>query len=118
MSKIEVRKSLENWSKEVKRKIEERIRTTDTIDTGALLKSIKYEYPKYSGSNKEWFVEFSMLDYGKYLDDKPNPRVKKQPVPPRHFFEKVIEDMSEQKLEEYLYEEIFLDIQKKLQPKK
>jgi len=117
MSKIDVRKGLRRWGADTKRKIEQRIKETDTIDTGALLRSIEYTQPKYSGGSGEWYVDFSMLDYGKYLDNQANPRVKKQPVPPRHFFEKVIDDNADN-LEDYLYEEIYLEIEKKLQPKK
>lgn len=117
MAKIDVKKGLKRWSEDTKRKIEQRIRDTDTIDTGALLRSINYSYPRYSGGEKSWYVDFEMLDYGKYLDNQPNPRVKKAPRPPRHFFEKVIEDQADQ-LDEYLFDEIYLEIEKKLQPKK
>ena len=117
MSKIDVRKGLRKWGEATKRKIEQKIKETDTIDTGALLRSISYSQPKYSGGDGTWYVDFSMLDYGKYLDDKPNPRVKKKPVPPRKFFAQVIEDMADDELENYLYDEIYLEIEKKLQPK-
>lgn len=117
MAKIDVKKGLKDWGADTKRKIEQKIKETDTIDTGALLRSIDYSYPRYSGNDKTWYIDFSMLDYGKYLDDKPNPRVKKQPVPPRKFFAQVIEDNAD-KLEDFLYDEIYLEIEKQLKPKK
>jgi len=108
---MKVKKGLKKWGADTKRKIEQRIRETDTIDTGALLRSIEF----FEIGNR--YIQFSMLDYGKYLDNKPNPRVKKQPVPPRHFFEKVIEDNADN-LEDYIYDELYLEIEKKLKPKK
>ena len=115
--KIDVRKGLKLWGEDTKRKIEQKIKDTDTIDTGALLRSIEYTQPKYSGGSGTWFVDFSMLDYGKYLDDEPNPRVKKRPVPPRKFFAQVIEDNAD-RLEDFIYDEIYLEIEKQLKPKK
>ncbi len=90
---IDVNKQLRNWAFVTTDKIRQRIIVTDTIDTGALLASIKYQQ---NGRR----VTFSMLDYGKFTDS-PNPRVKKTPLPPRNFFNKVIEDMGEE-LEDYL----------------
>lgn len=116
MSKIDVKKSLSRWGKDVKKKIEQRIIETDTIDTGNLLRSIEFDSPRYSGGSGTWFVDFSMLDYGKYTDLR-NPRVKKLPIPPRNFFFKLIEDEADN-LEDYLFDEIYLDIEKKLKPKK
>ena len=112
MSKIDISKGLKSWAEQTKTKIEKKIVDTDTIDTGALLKSIVYKTPSYSGSSKTWFVDFSMLWYGKFTDE-PNSRVKKQPKPPREFFNKLIEDESD-KIEDYIEDEIYFSIQKKL----
>lgn len=99
-------KELRNWSFVTTNKIRNKIIETDTIDTGALLASIKY----FQSGN---FIRFSMLDYGKYTDEF-NPRVKKKPVPPRNFFNKVIEDMGDE-LEDYLLGDIELEIDKMLE---
>jgi hypothetical protein len=112
MSKIDIRKGLTEWGQMVKRKIEAKIIATDTIDTGALLRSINFEYPKYSGGEGKWFLSFEMLDYGKYTD-LDNPRVKKSPKPPRNFFHKLIDEETE-KLEDYIFEDIYKSVEKKL----
>jgi hypothetical protein len=120
MSKIDINKGLLKWGNDVKKKIKQRIVDTDTIDTGDLLKSIEFKHPRYSGSNKEWFVDFSMLDYGKYTDLPPSKggssRIKKSPVPPRNFFHSLIEDELDN-LGDYIEDDIYLDIQKKLNSK-
>jgi len=111
-TKIEISKSLDNWARNVVEKIRNRIVATDTIDSGELLRSIEYKRPAYSGNSKTWFVDFEMLDYGRYTDES-NPRVKKSPKPPRNFFNKVIEDETDKLLDE-IEDEIYLDIFKKL----
>lgn len=108
MAKIDIRRSLIEWAKDTQTLIKDRIVMTDTIDTGALLKSIRYINPEYGGSQRKWFIDFEMLDYGKYTDEY-NPRVKKEPVPPRNFFKESIKVMGE-RLEEYIDEEIDREI--------
>jgi hypothetical protein len=103
---INFNKSLRNWAFVTTNKIRNRIIETDTIDTGDLLASIKYIQ---SGN----FIQFSMLDYGKYTDN-PNPRVKKTPRPPRNFYNKVIDDMGDE-LEDYLLKDVELEIEKALE---
>lgn len=103
---INLNKSLRNWAFITTDNIRKRIIETDTIDTGDLLASIRYIQ---SGN----FIQFSMLDYGKYTDEA-NPRVKKRPRPPRNFFNKVIENMSNE-LDEYLLGDVELEIEKMLE---
>jgi hypothetical protein len=120
MAKIDISKGLRKWAEDTKKEIIDKIRETDTIDTGALLRSIDYSQPRYSGSNKEWFIDFSMLDYGKFTDLPPgkggSSLIKKSPVPPRNFFHKLIEDRRDDLLD-YIENEIYLDIEKKLKNK-
>lgn len=106
-TKLELRRSLTKWSSDTRNKIRQRIVETDTIDTGDLLRSIESSQPRFSGSSG-WYIDFSMLDYGKYTDLY-NPRVKKLPVPPRNFFFKLIENEME-KLEDEMYDDIVLSI--------
>lgn len=101
MRKLDLKKSIKKFAEDTKQKIKDEIVRTDTIDTGDLLRSIDY----YQAGN---FVQFSMLDYGKYTDQGT-----RYIQPPREFFNKVIEDNSND-FESYIEDELLLEIEKML----
>lgn len=99
--KIVLSKSIKKFAKDVEGEIRNGIIRTNTIDTGDLLRSID----SFQVGN---FVSFTMLDYGKFTDEGT-----KYIQPPRKFFNGVIEDMVDE-FEDYIEDELFLEITKKL----
>jgi hypothetical protein len=95
---ININKSLKKFAIDTKREIENDIIRKNVIDTGDLLRSIKY---LQVGS----FISFSMLDYGKFVDEGTDF------IKPRKFFNDVINEMSDE-LEDYLLGDVELEIEK------
>jgi hypothetical protein len=93
---MKVAKSLQLYGRTVQSRIENKIVETDTIDTGDLLRSIKY----YQIGN---YIQFSMLDYGKFTDEG-TIRIK-----PRKFFNEVIDDSADL-LEQMIFRDLELEI--------
>lgn len=112
MGKIDINKGLTKWANETENLIRYRILETNTVDTGDLYDSVGSRVA-YSGGTGEWTVNFTMLDYGKFTDLPPGKGgssfIKKEPVPPRNFFHKVIKDQ-DRKLEDYIEDDIYLSI--------
>ncbi len=99
--KRKVKRRFETFGDLTKNAIEKKIKKTKTIDTGALLKSIDYKITKKG-------VEFSMLDYGKFTDEGT------KYIRPREFFNKVIEEETEDNLPDILFNYFEAEIDKKL----
>lgn len=99
--KRKLKRRLENFGTRTTDSIRKKIKKTDTIDTGALLKSIDFDITKKG-------VEFSMLDYGQYTDEGTSK------IKPRKFFNEVIEKQSEEELDEVIFDYFKAQIDKKL----
>lgn len=98
---INVSKSLKKFSAKTVRDIQDRIWVTKTIDTGDLLSSI-------SSYQVGTFVQFSMLDYGKFTDSGT------KFISPRKFFNHIIERNSNE-LEDLIGDDIELEIDRVMQ---
>lgn len=94
------KKIIEGFAKDTKRRIERKIVSVGAVRSGKLLGSIDYDI---KGSGDEFDIEFSMIDYGKFVDEGT------RYIQPRHFFNEVIEDETkkfERDLEKELEKEI------------
>ena len=60
-----VERYLKSFGKQVVLKTQQRLKRLDKVVTGNLLKSVKFQVVKTS---KGYTVEFSMIDYGKFVD--------------------------------------------------
>jgi len=103
------KKIIETFAKDTKRRIERKIVSVGAVRTGNLLDSIDYDIKE---SGDEFDIEFSMIDYGKFVDEGT------RYIRPRNFFKDVIEDETkkferdlEKELEKELYDSV--EIKKK-----
>lgn len=104
---INVSKTLRKFAIDTKREIENDIVRKNVIDTGRLLRNIKY----YQVGN---FIQFSMVDYGKFVDEGTRNADGTVRIRPRKFFNEVIDNMSDE-LEDYLFPDIELEIDRALE---